>query len=379
MRVQTTDPIQPGLGIRHGEDRNSWLMRVRSKGKQVQLFVGHDDTMPIELAREIVRRGIADAQAGLPVDKAWVLRIREEYADRLVQPATRTRPVPWTWSDALDAYLEDLAERGRSPATILGYRTALRVIEGLDDRRVKDVSIEDVKAALAEVAKDRPSATFRGTEIVRTWWRWLVSESVREMSGVTEDVLAGLKPPPGATRSKGKRVVSTPEIEAVARVVDYCRHAERAHSVASALEVACLTGVRLAQICAARNEDIRQGWWFVPGNLRSGEYCIPLTPRLRILMETNTSWCFEEVYTGFEERDHVSEVTVATHLRGIGDFVPSALVLAITESLRKAGFGDEKIRILHRRASDDPLSEIKAAGYRGDMIVAWQKIVEAAI
>jgi hypothetical protein len=96
-------------------------------------------------------------------------------------------------------------------------------------------------------------------------------------------------------------------------------------------------------------------------------------------MEVDTHWCFEEVYSGFEERGHVSEVTVASNLRRIGDFIPSGLVLAVTEGLRQKGFSDEKVAILHRRASDNPLAEIKAAGHRGDMIVAWQKIVEAAI
>ncbi|WP_188852316.1 hypothetical protein [Aureimonas glaciei] len=340
----------------------------------MQLLLGGDDEMPVQVAREIVRQGIADLDRGITPDKRWVAEARRAHADRIGRTEAAPVQAVWTWGWSQREYLDDLRRKGRSDRTVDDYAGILKNLSVFDPHLVGALTIDDFRRLLAAIAIERPSTAFRATEVARSVSRWLSA------SGRGDDFLADLKPPPGAARSTGKQERPPSTIDEIVEIVRRCRDGSMSPSVAGAIETVCLTGLRVRQVVGARPSDVREGVWHIaPGGKRGG-FSLPLTPRLRTLLHASDEWLFPEVYTRDPSQiGPVTEAAVIIALRRIGATTATGIRTAIAGALADDGYSNDEIEGLHGRVSDDPIDEADATARRGQMLRTWGEVVEREI
>ncbi|WP_156382128.1 MULTISPECIES: hypothetical protein [unclassified Aureimonas] len=330
--------------------------------------------MPVEVAREIVLQGIADLERGIELDKAWVGEARKARADRIGVREPEPDDGPLTWGRAQREYLDDLRNKGRSDRTVDDYAGILRSLSVLDDRQLSDLTVDDFRLVLVGIASDRPSTSFRATEVARSVSRWLSA------SGHADDFLADLTQPPGAARSVGRQARPPATVDQIAEIVRRCRDGSVSASIAHSIEVVCLTGFRVGQIVVTRPADVRDGLWFIPGSPRREGYCLPLTRRLQTLIDVTGEWSFPEVYTrNPDEKGHVTEASVIIALRRIGGTTSTGIRAAIAGALSDAGYSNSEIDSLYERVSWDPVDEAVDTAKRGQMLRTWGDIVEGLL
>lgn len=174
-----------------------------------------------------------------------------------------------TLKNLLPGFIENLKTRGRSPATLLAYRTDLeqmvKFLLGKNKPLVEQVRSDDLEAfrdtLLAE--KYTPKSVSRKLNAVKTFFRWLVSEKTAgsdPSSTVAHPKIEGSIP----------KFLSQMEYRALR---DVARGDIR---IAAMIELILQTGMRISEVANLKTEDVKDNTLKVEAYATQPERTIPL-------------------------------------------------------------------------------------------------------
>lgn len=174
-----------------------------------------------------------------------------------------------TLKNLLPKFVENLKTRGRSPATLLAYRTDLeqmvKFLLGKNKPLVEQVRPDDLEAfrdtLLAE--KYTPKSVSRKLNAVKTFFRWLVSEKTVDSdpsSTVAHPKIEGSIP----------KFLSQMEYRALR---DVARGDIR---IAAMIELILQTGMRISEVANLKAEDVKDNTLKVEAYATQPERTIPL-------------------------------------------------------------------------------------------------------
>ncbi|QEE39923.1 MULTISPECIES: integrase family protein [unclassified Methylobacterium] len=308
-----------GLILRLKPRGASWGLKLERGGSTFRLKIGTPGVLTLAQARLIATKAVerVESRIGVP-DLDWLHRTFAELG--LVEPPAPDGKPPkspelvaeiaadfkdapfWTWEQARDAYLAEVA-RIRRHDTWKDYRTILHMRE-LDPLkqvwRVKRITRQDLAGIVAGVhASGRERQAEHLASVLRPFWNFMAQDHVRTRSGV-EATMAGLKAPERSSgtklRANGKVAggyTATPAETGFVVAVSRAGAIER--SLGIAMELLVATGQRRRAISTALIADFVQwdeapGWgvWSMgPLHRKTADrrqdkhrHCIPLPPAL---------------------------------------------------------------------------------------------------
>ncbi len=306
----------PGLIMRIGPRGVKFAFKFESGHKTHRLTLGSTTMLRLADARAIAteaRRRLVD-RLGVPDDR-WLeakLRQMRKLPPKEENPAPRDpalveafedmwRPGEWTWAQAKEAYLKEVA-RVRRPATHLDYSKMLGVPElaRFDGRRVKRITVDDLATVVHEIHESgRERHAEHLASVLRPMWVYLAKHGTKLKSGVEKpipDLRAPERTPGDKPRANGKvpggHIASPAEI---GRALAIARSGAVEATVATALQLLVLTGQRRRPIAEALVEDFvpwieTPGWgvWSMgPRHRKTAakrgdkhRHCVPLPPAL---------------------------------------------------------------------------------------------------
>jgi site-specific recombinase XerD len=152
----------------------------------------------------------------------------------------------------LPKFIESLKEKGRSPATILAYRSDLeQLVEFLIKRQKalpEQVRPDDLDSFRDTLLADKytPKSVSRKLNAVKTFFRWMISENV-----ITSDVSLSVAHP--KIENTLPKFLSQLEYRALRDVV---RSDIR---IAAIIELILQTGLRISEVASLKTENISNG------------------------------------------------------------------------------------------------------------------------
>lgn len=203
-RITLTDAHARGLELRVGPQGGRWCFRFKNGSKYKRIGIGPYPLWSIAEARVVAHDAAARilARLGLPTEE-WMANVRAkadkggEFVESLFPVGPNGRAT-WTFAQARDAYLEEIAET-RRPHTLRDYKDRLNCpgLAQMQDEPVSRIEPDDIRPVLRKIARDvSDDRAEKITTIIRMLFRWLGADEQIKQSGVTRGVMDGLKPPP---------------------------------------------------------------------------------------------------------------------------------------------------------------------------------------
>ena len=258
-RTMLWDTAEPGLGVRIGASRRTFVLKLRHLGRQQLLRLGHFPTLTIADARAAARRlkdlsarGVDPAQkAESPRDgsvapfNASVAEFVEAYVENYAKPNQRS------WKDTAGHLRNHLVrELGTKPIVAVTKADILRVLDNMRSR------------GIAQGANRTLAHTKR-------FFGWCVERGVIEQSPA-----AGIRRP--MKERARDRVLDDMEITLVWRAADVM-----GYPFGSAIRLLLLTGQRRDEVSHMRWEEIDLGaaTWTIPAerNKSGRPHLVPLS------------------------------------------------------------------------------------------------------
>jgi integrase len=209
-RLEVWDSQLPGFGLRiSASGLKTWQAFYRVDGKMVREKLGTLAQIPnVGTARELARQSMTKARSGVhPVED----RRRKVEEERRQAEAVERRKSN-TLAAAIDRYLaERPADKSRRPMRAEYFvetsRTLTRDVKGsaLGKRPLDDVTSDDVKSLVREIAKTAPSQGNHCLSYLSAFFGWAVDEGL-----VAQNPCSGVKPP--AQKVERERALSDEEV-----------------------------------------------------------------------------------------------------------------------------------------------------------------------
>ncbi len=266
-RLEVWDSLAPGLGVRVGQRRKSFIVMVRVRGVVKRLTLGVFPALSIAEAREKAREVISLAQNGEdPVARQRHVKAQKAAAERATVAAT----------------VEDYIERYAKPRTRSWPDTAARLrnhLVGLHgDRPVASLTRADIIAMLdAAAERGLGVGVNRVLANAKTYLRWCVERGLIERSPA-ETVRA---PMPEVARD---RILDDDELAAV-----WCAAEAAGYPFGVIVQLLILTGQRRDEVAHMRWAEIDREtatWTLPPERNKSGRaHIVPLAPAALALIE----------------------------------------------------------------------------------------------
>lgn len=264
------DSRAEGLRLRIGARGVRWQIRMRHAGASIRLDLGDVDEWGIAEARAVAIDAKRLSRSGTLPDDTWVDRQRVT-AGKKEAPAPVVQPGLWTWTEAKNEYLAEVA-RTKSDATLRDYRRQLSVgeLDRFEGRGVAGITLEEMSVAVEAIHR-------RGVErdaehvasVVRPFWTFLGSPTKRTLSGVVLGTMRELQAPQRTRLLDGtekRKDLYIPPMLEVGRIVAIARSGAMHPLTAAAVELICFTCQRVAQTLPALRErfDEKDGLWSIP-------------------------------------------------------------------------------------------------------------------
>lgn len=322
-RTELADTGSQGLIVRINQATSDFAFRWTAGKEKRRLVLGpySNDGLSIDAARRIANKATDLVRQGFDPDEEWLRQLRNP------QTVAPVRRVTWTWTEAREAYLDEIGgPNGLKPATVDDYRKALhhRAFKPFERRFVCDLTNEDLSEALAAYQRRQKGDAADGLRRrVRPFWKFLQRMDIRRKSGVTQKIQIDLP----AHRSTAKAQVRWPHPADVAALYVKASAGELGYA-SRAVVLLCLTAQRRATIVSVSPKDVQDGVWNIPPVHRKtaakrGDNRIHALP-----------WP-AEVAVG----NHDQFVFPADRPRRAGDPLPHTAASTLTHALRDAGLG----------------------------------------
>jgi integrase len=215
-RVEYWDSQLPGFGLRvsaprpgNKDGRKIWQAFYRFEGRMVREKLGALDRIPsVAEARERARDSMTKAHAGAnPVEERRVKEAEERHQAEVEEARKRN-----TVATVIDRYLaERPVDKSRKPMRAEYLAETARTLDknakqsALGERRLDDVTSEDIKRLVRDIAKGAPSQANHTLAYLKAMLSWAVDEGLIE-----KNPAASLKMP--AQRVERERALSDEEI-----------------------------------------------------------------------------------------------------------------------------------------------------------------------
>lgn len=169
----------------------------------------------------------------------------------------------------LPKFIEDLGKNGRSPSTILAYRADLEQLVGFLIKKSKPtvdlIKSEDIESfrdsLLAE--KYTPKSTSRKLNAVKTFFRWLVGNSLAD-ADPSRDVAHP------KFDSAAPKFLSPIEYRALRDVV------RSDNRISAIVELILQTGVRISEVANLKTENVKESEMIIEAYATQPQRTVPL-------------------------------------------------------------------------------------------------------
>lgn len=273
-----TDPGQTGLqlrvrALRDGKASRAWLLRLKFRGQETRILLGHPPQMTLDAARGEARRLRELADQGIDPRRARVRRRLQTAPLPLssdLAPGDR-HSVAFMVSEFTTRYLRVNRKRPEQAEWMLG----VDVLPAWKGRDARTISSEEVIELLNGIVdRGAPVLANRTAALMNLMFKFAVQQRIVPANPVQ------LLLPPGGKEKARKRVLSDEELRAyLAAPLECAAEPKLAHVITLLL----LTGQRRGELAKAAWHDVSltARIWRIPdenvGKTDEG-HIVPLTP-----------------------------------------------------------------------------------------------------
>jgi integrase len=261
------DLTHPGLHLRVGANRKTWLYRYRAGGKQKRerlgYYLGNDTGNGMGLAEARDAAGAIDKRidAGLP---AAVVEL-------VVHPRS---PDALTLGTLFDRYEKMREKEGHRTKRLRRSMMTLRhCLKDYLDVLAREFSKADLRAARDKVAENAPAQANALLRNLSPVFMWAAQEDI-----VPNNFVGNLRKSPGRKR---KRILDADELRAVWNACEKFGGQRAAKSYARMVRFLMVTGCRLGEAAAMKHGDVLGGFWKQADNKSDRPHRLKL-PRLAL-------------------------------------------------------------------------------------------------
>jgi integrase len=260
------DPLVPGLGLRVGKNRSTWLFRYRAGGKKRNDRLGYFPAMGLADARTAARKHAERIDAGTPAPPA--------------APHPRSALTLGTLIDKYEALRSTEGVRVRSlPEAMASLRRNLKPWLTLP---AAEFSKNDLRSARDAVAEGRGIiAANRLIAYLGPVLRWAAEEDL-----IAVNFASAVRRAPEAERT---RKLTDAEIIAIWQASDTIGTREAARSYGRLVKFLLLTAQRRDECASLRFGDILNGVWRQTQNKSDRPHAIPLSSLALTLVGQGTA------------------------------------------------------------------------------------------
>lgn len=182
-----------------------------------------------------------------------------------------------TIKNLLPKFIDSLKTKGRSPATILAYRSDLAQLVDFLIKREKvtpeQIRPDDLDSFRDTLLNDKytPKSVSRKLNAVKTFFRWMISENI-----VTSDVSSSVAHP--KIENTLPKFLSELEYRALRDVV------RKDTRIAAIIEIILQTGLRISEVASIKNENYKDGMLKVEAYATQPERTIPVNKQANDLL-----------------------------------------------------------------------------------------------
>lgn len=179
----------------------------------------------------------------------------------------------------LPKFIDSLKEKGRSPATILAYRSDLdQLVDFLAGREralPEQVRPDDLDAFRDTLLNDKytPKSVSRKLNAVKTFFRWMITENI-----ISRDVSASVAHP--KIESALPKFLSPMEYRALR---DVARNDIR---MAAIIEITLQTGLRISEIAGLKTKNIQKDHLKIEAYATQPERTVPINKAASEILKT---------------------------------------------------------------------------------------------
>lgn len=297
-----------GLFLRvrtHGT--KTWVIEYEHQGKRTKYTIGGysrdgapGDSIPdwlrygqqsLAQARSIAGAWKAARRAGHDPVAEWEATLEQERqteaADRAAVEAERMQP---TVKDAVESFMQKIMA-GKKSAPAMRYRLD-RLTAIIGDRKIRDVTRQDVIAALDTIAQgEREGRTAKQlagevlTQAKRLWRfaaerEWVTDSPIEKLTRAAFD----------AKPNKRDVILRLDELAAIWRALDNRELCKSDPVTVAAMKLLILTGQRESEVCESQwtEFDLDDGLWRLPaGRTKTGRaHLVHLAPQAVAILQT---------------------------------------------------------------------------------------------
>jgi hypothetical protein len=384
-QASVTDTAAPGLELRVRSKASTWAYRYQVQGKTKRLILGSAYELDLDEARRLARRAADARSMKVSVDEDWLRRERNPAGVHSTGKAT------WTLSQAIDAYLREIAA-SRKESTVKDYRHHLRhdALKKLQTRHVDDLTDVEISQVLARFQKS--NGTGAAANIARRivlLWNWLSKTHNRENSGVTHGIKIDL-PERRSTKPRAR----WPSPNLVRKALDDAL-AGNLGAASPVIAAIILTAQRRLVVAAAERDHIEDGVWHIPPTHRKtaetrgdrNAHLIPWPQEVAIAQDGQFAFPASRVRAAGAQLSHVSEFTAAHKLRETYGFSPHDVRRTFSTAIRmpESGLPEGHAKyILDHNEEADTVTRKHYDAWRHwpekeAAIAAWRRILDSDV
>ena len=251
----------PGFGLRiHPSGRKVWILQARIEGRSRRMVIARYGEMSLTRARRRARDMLENIRAGAnPADDL----LREKRTPTVKEFARE-------YLRRCDPYWKPSGRR-----TVRIYLKA-RILPAFGSLPLDDVCPEDVSEWFDSASRDKPGASNRAFEILRTMMFRAEDWGFRERG---TNPCVGIKKNP---RRNIARCLDSDELARLGKALD--AHEARWPEAVAAIRLLALTGCRRGEVLNLRWRDIRKNAIALPDS-KTGPRAVPLGKSARAIVD----------------------------------------------------------------------------------------------